>query len=356
MKKVCLIFILILSLLPVSADDDDEKLKLAVMEFEDLSGKLSKKMLSVATEQIRSKFVASNKFIVIAKERQENAMIKQMKKESYKLCNDKNCQIPLGQALSADTILRTTITFFGGTYTITSELIDLAKEATVKGAEATFNGTEKSMKEALDSIVTQIVANEHKKESLAQTPDARACEYAKNNESLETWTLYLKKFPDGECAFEAESKIAELEKKSKKNESVPAQAERKGLQWSEKVRHKMGWNDAVKYCKKLKEGGYNDWRLPNIDELRTLIINHSGTEIGGSCKISEKTGKLTWGDRTPDCRGRGGNNFSKLGDTDWFWSSSTQSDRSNLAWIVYFIDGNVNSYSKNDDGNVRCVR
>ena len=128
MKKLCLIFIMILSLLPVFADDDDEKLKLAVMEFEDKSGQLPENTLSNATEYIRGAFVASNKFIVIAKERQEKAMIKQMKKESYKLCNDKNCQIPLGQALSADTILRTTITFFGGTYTITSELIDLAKD------------------------------------------------------------------------------------------------------------------------------------------------------------------------------------------------------------------------------------
>ena len=128
MKKVCLIFILILSLLSIFAEDD-EKLILAVMEFDDLSGTLPKEMLSSATEYIRSAFVASNKFVVIAKERQEKAMIKKMKAESYKLCNDKNCQIPLGKALSADTILRTSINFFGGTYTITAELINLEKEA-----------------------------------------------------------------------------------------------------------------------------------------------------------------------------------------------------------------------------------
>ena len=136
--------------------DDDEKLKLAVMEFEDRSGNLSEKTLSDATEYIRGAFVASNKFIVIAKERQENAMIKQMKKESYKECNDKNCQIPLGQALSADTILRTTINFFGGIYTITAELIDLAKEATVIGAKQKFDGSEQAFMEALDKIAERI--------------------------------------------------------------------------------------------------------------------------------------------------------------------------------------------------------
>ena len=355
MKKVCLIFILILSLLPVSADDDDEKLKLAVMEFEDLSGKLSKKMLSIATEQIRSKFVASNKFIVIAKERQENAMIKQMKKESYKLCNDKNCQIPLGQALSADTILRTTITFFGGTYTITSELIDLAKEATTKGAKATFDGSEKSLDTALDSIANQILEKTNHN-IIQNSADQRACEYAKNQESLETWKLYLKKFPDGECAFEAESKIVELERKSKKNESAPVQAERKSLQWSGKASKTMKWNDAVNYCKNLNEGGYTDWRLPNIDELRTLIKNHPGTQIGGSCPISEKKGKLAWRDRISDCDIRNGNNFSKLGDFSWFWSSSTISDYIDFAWGVDFGHGYIYDGSKSLGYNVRCVR
>ena len=168
MKKFLTVFLLLLFSVQLFADDD-EKLKLAVMEFEDLSGNLPPKMLSVATEQIRGKFVSSNKFIVIAKERQEKAMIKEMKKESYKACNDKSCQIPLGQALSADTILRTTITFFGGAYTITSELIDLAKEATVKGAEATFDGSEKSLKEAINSIVAQIVGIKQQTKSNFQT-------------------------------------------------------------------------------------------------------------------------------------------------------------------------------------------
>ena len=155
MKKFSILFLLLLLILPLFADDND-KLKLAVMEFEDKSGKLSEETLANATEYIRGAFVNTNKYVVIAKERQEKAMIAEMKKESYKLCNDKNCQIPLGQALSADTILRTTITFFGGTYTITSELIDLAKEATVVGAKQDYDGSEIGLRHALNEIVRQI--------------------------------------------------------------------------------------------------------------------------------------------------------------------------------------------------------
>ncbi len=31
------------------------------------------------------------------------------------------------------------------------------------------------------------------------------------------------------------------------------------------------WADAKQYCEDLVLGGYDDWRLPNIDELETII-------------------------------------------------------------------------------------
>lgn len=158
MKKICIVLVLFCTFFNLLAYDDDDKLKLAVMEFEDRSGKISKQTLSEATEYVRNSIISSNTYIVIAKERQEREMIKAMKKESYKACNDKNCQIPLGQALAADTIMRTTITYFGGVYTISSELIDLAKEASVIGAKKNYNGSEESMREALDSIVEKIIS------------------------------------------------------------------------------------------------------------------------------------------------------------------------------------------------------
>jgi len=133
-----------------------EKPKLAIMEFEDRSETLDQTMLSNAAEYLRSEFVGSDQFVIIAKERQEKALISEMKKESYQMCRERNCQIPLGQALSADSILRTTINYFGGIYNITTELIDLAKEATVKGAKFQFDGTEKGLMQAMDRIVIQL--------------------------------------------------------------------------------------------------------------------------------------------------------------------------------------------------------
>ena len=42
--------------------------------------------------------------------------------------------------------------------------------------------------------------------------DNAACEYAKNANDANVWENYLKKFPKGKCAFEAESEIEKLKK------------------------------------------------------------------------------------------------------------------------------------------------
>ena len=187
MKKILVTLVLFCAFFKMFAEDD-EKLRLAVMEFEDRSGKISKQTLSDATEYVRASIISSNTYIVISKERQEQEMIKEMKKESYKACNDKNCQIPLGQALSADTIMRTTITFFGGVYTISSELIDLEKEATIIGAKKNYNGSEESMREALDFIVEKVISTYQgmvSAEKEAQTRESRKAEEAEQQRIAE---------------------------------------------------------------------------------------------------------------------------------------------------------------------------
>ena len=59
------------------------------------------------------------------------------------------------------------------------------------------------------------------------------------------------------------------------------------LTWSSVAPKAMSWKEAQKYCSDLKENDSSDWRLPNIDELRTLIKNCDQTELNGECKISE---------------------------------------------------------------------
>lgn len=153
MRKIALLLVTVFTLL-ISAQERQSKL--AVMEIEDQSGKLSKKLLETAAEALRTELVASNKFIVISKDRQRKAMIKGQKQESWKECYDQSCRIQLGQALTADNIMTGIVTYFGKRYTLTVEMIDLAKEATVKGAKAEFDGTEEGLADAIKSIAAQV--------------------------------------------------------------------------------------------------------------------------------------------------------------------------------------------------------
>ena len=127
--------------------------------------------------------------------------------------------------------------------------------------------------------------------------------------------------------------------------------------WSSKSKKMMNWYDAVDYCKNLNEDGHNDWRLPNIDELRTLIKNCPKTETGGQCKISEKNGCLSnscWQPRG-SCYCEDGADYSKLGDTGWLWSSSTVSDKDTV-WYVTFRLGLIDGGYKSSSTYVRCIR
>jgi len=140
---------------PPKSDIKVKKLKIVVMEIEDRSEKLDKKLLENAAEVLRVELVASNMFIVVSKDRQKR-VLKDLKKKSHEYCFSKECQIPLGQALSADTVISTSITLFGGEYTISSEQVDIAKEASVKGARVKFDGGEKSLAAAVEKIAAAI--------------------------------------------------------------------------------------------------------------------------------------------------------------------------------------------------------
>ncbi len=267
---------------------------------------------------------------------------------------------------------------------------------------------EQKGKEPLEKVLNTPKSN-------AETPqpaedDRKACEFARSNSqnNAEAWEFYLKEFPEGWCADEAKeviSRYQEIEREkeitAQKVKEVEAYQKAKelntraawedylrefpegehvfeakfnkdkmkkigSLEWSDRSQKNMDWNAAKQYCKNLTEGGYNDWRLPNIDELRTTIRNCSKTETGGQCKVSGKNGRLSRGDWNPEgscyCESRNNNGgyYSKLGDDDnvWLWSSSTRSDNTDAAWGVYFRSGRVGSHYKSYeyDAYVRCVR
>lgn len=129
-----------------------------------------------------------------------------------------------------------------------------------------------------------------------------------------------------------------------------------GQTWSDPVcsgepaRHT--WSAALEAAQRLNHrGGFAgraDWRLPALDELRTLVYcsggrprlwNGSGQECQGP--FERPTVYPAAFPKTPP---------------SWFWSSSPDASDPEYAWLVYFSNGHVNYGRKSQAGCVRLVR
>ncbi len=100
--------------------------------------------------------------------------------------------------------------------------------------------------------------------------------------------------------------------------------------------HGSSWESALDYIAKLNAEnylGYSDWRLPNRNELTSLIdynCNH-----------------LDLPKNHP---------FVNIGYSYGFWTSTTVADVPEKAWVYYFSPGNLYDYEKTIEENVWAVR
>lgn len=137
-----------------------------------------------------------------------------------------------------------------------------------------------------------------------------------------------------------------------------------GLMWQRKHADKsVTHKEAGEYCDVLTLGGHDDWRLPTISELRTLIVGcQSGTD---ACKVSDQCLAAKCLSVTCSCqklKGPGENGFYWQpgvwqGEGKYFWSSSIQGGKNGKrAWDVGFNYGNVYDFDRTQKADARCVR
>jgi hypothetical protein len=100
-----------------------------------------------------------------------------------------------------------------------------------------------------------------------------------------------------------------------------------GLMWAKDANTAglKNWDGALAYCNDLILGGHDDWRLPNVKELLSLI------DFGKS-----------------DPALPGGHPFDnvKANLLSFYGSSTTNHGNSAHAWHVYMHNGNVDSFGK----------
>ncbi|HSA32657.1 MAG TPA: DUF1566 domain-containing protein [bacterium] len=102
-----------------------------------------------------------------------------------------------------------------------------------------------------------------------------------------------------------------------------------GLIWTKEYSAPLTWQNALNYCESLDYGGSADWRLPNIEESRSLI---------------DDTLKLP------------ASSFPGMPVAQTFWSSSSNVNLTGHAWVVSSGDGNMSISPKSSTTYARCVR
>lgn len=105
------------------------------------------------------------------------------------------------------------------------------------------------------------------------------------------------------------------------------------LQWTKNPQISIFWADALKYCEKLEYGGYSDWKLPDINEIKTLARLEGSFNATGFPLSSE---------------------FSRINEV--LWSSTTDISTPENKWYFYVRFGGVFTKDTNKKGAALCVR
>lgn len=145
-----------------------------------------------------------------------------------------------------------------------------------------------------------------------------------------------------------------------------------GLIWQKECGYEP-YAEGKTRCEALELGGFDDWRLPSIDELRSIILGCEKTRPTGVCGVHENC----WNQEDPKCWSATGDCFFACANGEGpgpdgcymdglfiqpcqnYWSS-TQAKMSGLgdkkAWTVSFVDGSISPASQSNYNFVRCVR
>jgi len=138
-----------------------------------------------------------------------------------------------------------------------------------------------------------------------------------------------------------------------------------GLVWQNGDACGFNWEEANSYCENLSWGGFSDWRLPTISELRSLIRGCVDTASDGDCGVTDEclAYMTCWNPPCEGCSffggpGLGGRYWpTELDGEGWiYWSSLQVEENPFTAWRLHFYNGLVSYNDKEYIYCARCVR
>jgi len=134
-----------------------------------------------------------------------------------------------------------------------------------------------------------------------------------------------------------------------------------GLGWQKRVSDTMTWADGIAYCDALALDGRDDWHLPTISELRSIV---TGCDKLAGCGITDEcAGYNSCGGYLKTCEGcplkQGSVMPPALDDDEQTYWSATEEEitKEKNAWIIRFTSGKIEYVDKGwDVFAVRCAR
>jgi hypothetical protein len=138
-----------------------------------------------------------------------------------------------------------------------------------------------------------------------------------------------------------------------------------GLCWQDPPIFELKYDEAIGYCDVLEIAGLDDWRLPTVEELRTLVRGCPGSEPGGTCPVDNETTVMEYDGYAGLCSGC--EDFLGPGQAGCYWDpalggeckeylTSTRLGDQEYAFSIDFIDGFIGAEVFLYVHGVRCVR
>jgi hypothetical protein len=116
------------------------------------------------------------------------------------------------------------------------------------------------------------------------------------------------------------------------------------LQWQDNLEVLSSvktWSEAIVYCEKLSLDGAEDWRLPNFNELYT-IVDRSNPTPSTNADITKSEPFIVDGFESKN--------------TKSYWSSTSVAHFTYQAWTIDFYTGDDHKNDKFYKAYTRCVR